>query len=120
MQIHTQAVRFAHEYFQKGRPDLLHHITRSTAHKPAPEVNENQVEALQQKIEMLERKLESLEDNIDLKIRQVTVSLTEGYMARISTLEASYDRLLHVISQPLPPMPPSLTSTQWRGLANSH
>jgi HSF-type DNA-binding len=111
LQIHTQAVRFAHEFFQKGRPDLLHRITRSTAQKPAGDADGNQMEAMQERIDALERKVQHLEEATDQKIRQVTVSLTEGYMARISTMEASYERLLHGITQLLPPMGPSLSSS---------
>ncbi|KAG7347821.1 HSF-type DNA-binding protein [Nitzschia inconspicua] len=110
LQTHTPAVRFAHEFFRKGRPDLLHKITRSTAQKPEAEMNDSHVEVMQHKIKMLEKKVESLEQSMDQKIRQVTVSLTEGYMSRINSLEASYERLLQRITQMHLPMGLSLPS----------
>jgi hypothetical protein len=112
LQTHTQALRFSHEFFQKGRPDLLHLITRSTAQKPTADAfHEGDVEAMQQKIDMLERKVESVEEAMDHKLRQVTLSLTEGYMSRICALEASHERLLQGITQLIPSMAFPMTSS---------
>jgi hypothetical protein len=110
LQTHTEAVRFSHPFFRKGRPDLLHRINRYTYRRQTEEVHESEVEAMQRKIDMLEREVHSLEEAMDQKLHQVTVSLTEDYLSRICALEASHQRLLQGIAQLIPSMAPSLTT----------
>jgi hypothetical protein len=98
LQIHTDSVRFAHEFFKMGRPDLLHKIQRSTAiQKPFGENQEHQLEALHQKVEMLQRKIFDLERSVDEKVEKAILSVTEGYMTRIHKMETSYGMLINGI-----------------------
>jgi hypothetical protein len=102
----TQQVRYSHPYFQQGKPELLHHISRSTAVKlTTMRHNESsQVDILQQKVDMLQQQVNNLEGSINERVRQAT----EGYLIRIRALEASYERLL---SNLIAPMTPPLVST---------
>jgi len=110
LQTHTPAVRFAHEFFQKGKPELLNKITRSTAQKPTAEMQEGQIEVMQKTIDRLQREVDSLEESMNEKIHSATLSLKEEFITRMRTQEASYERLLQIITQLVPPMAPSLAT----------
>ena len=70
LQVNTDCVRFSHEYFQKGRPELLFKIVRSTA-KPRQQDNESgsafgetddRVKSLQEQIVNLQQQLKTTEE----------------------------------------------------------
>lgn len=93
LQVHTKAVRFSHEFFRKGHPELLHKITRTTASKSG-EVPSDQVESMQQQIASLQQQLKMLEDRMDEKIEEATRAMNENYTARVKSLEAAYEALV--------------------------
>jgi hypothetical protein len=100
LQTHTESVRFAHEYFRKGRSDLLHKIQRSTAqpNNPAvPQFEESQVEMMQRQIEKLQEKIKTMERTMDEKVEEVRAAVTKEYVAHIQQLEASYGSILEGI-----------------------
>jgi hypothetical protein len=114
LQVHTDTVRFSHEFFLKGRPDLLHKIQRSTAQLINPstsQVQESQVEAMQQQITMLQEKVRSMERTMDEKVKEVRASVTDEYLAHIQKLEASYSAILDRLVQHLTASAATATAT---------
>jgi hypothetical protein len=100
LQKHTEHIRFSHEFFLRGQPELLQKIKRTTAQKPSNgDVEDNHVESLQQTVEMLQQKIKILEASMDKKVENTALALTEGYIVRIRNLEESYERLLSGILQ---------------------
>jgi HSF-type DNA-binding len=99
LQKHTEHIRFAHECFRRGHPELLKKIHRTTAPKQTAELQENHVENLQQKVEMLQQKIKVLEASMEAKLEKTAFALKEGYMLRIRNLEDSYDMLRSRILQ---------------------
>lgn len=100
LQKHTEHIRFSHEFFRKGQPELLLKIKRTTALKQSSEeTEESHVEYLQKTVEMLQQKIKILEASMDKKVESTALALTEGYMIRIRNLEESYERLLTGILQ---------------------
>jgi len=90
----AKAVRFSHEHFRRGQPELLHRIQRTTASRSAEVPPSDQVQELQQQIEDLKRQLNSLENHIDDRVDQAVQSLERNYLARIQKLEQTYATLL--------------------------
>lgn len=111
LQKHTEHMRFSHEYFRRGHPELLQKIQRATAQKPNGDVQVSHGDSLQQKVEMLQQKINYLEASMDAKVEKTALALTEGYMLRIRNLEESYDRLLSGILQNI--SPPRTAPASW-------
>mmetsp|Transcript_9904 Transcript_9904/g.17535 ORF Transcript_9904/g.17535 Transcript_9904/m.17535 type:complete len:223 (+) Transcript_9904:71-739(+) len=100
LQMHTSSVRFAHEYFRKGQPELLSKIKRSTSQKPDT-IEGSQIETMQRQIEILQKQVRYLEKTMDEKVEQARMSVTQGYKAHIRNLEISYGSTLNAIAQHL-------------------
>mmetsp|Transcript_126076 Transcript_126076/g.177902 ORF Transcript_126076/g.177902 Transcript_126076/m.177902 type:complete len:237 (+) Transcript_126076:15-725(+) len=95
LQTHTSAVRFSHEFFKKGHPELLHKITRATAgtkHTEAAQID--QVEALQNQVSSLQEQLQSMEAQMGEKVNEAIRVLDENYLARVKSLETTYEAAL--------------------------
>lgn len=95
LQTHTKAVRFSHQFFRKGYPELLHKIKRTTASKqqidtPLPN---GQVESLQQQVADLREQVAHLEDQMEDRIEDAIESLERAYLLRIRSLEKSLEAL---------------------------
>ena len=109
LQVHTSAVRFAHEFFRKDQPELLHKITRATAgahHNKAsseagPHTNNQgqDVEALRKQVASLQEHVTKLESQIDERVGDAVRVLNENYLARIKALEATYEIALKKVVQ---------------------
>mmetsp|Transcript_135345 Transcript_135345/g.201296 ORF Transcript_135345/g.201296 Transcript_135345/m.201296 type:complete len:238 (-) Transcript_135345:88-801(-) len=100
LQVHTTAVRFSHEYFRKGEPDMLHRITRATAGaKQVEGVQVDQVESLQQQVATLQEQVKGLESQMDDRVGEAVRVLNDNYVARVKSLEATYDAALKNILQ---------------------
>lgn len=97
LQTHTKAVRFSHEYFRRGRPELLHKIQRTTAAKQVDTSATGQVESLQQQITELREQLANLEEHVEDRVEEALDSVEKAYLLRIRNLEKSYDSLLTTV-----------------------
>ncbi len=95
LQTHTKAVRFSHEFFRRGCPELLHKIQRttSTKHIDTPSPN-GQIENLQNQVADLREQLANLEDHIEDRVEEALDSVEKAYSLRIRNLEKSYDTLM--------------------------
>jgi hypothetical protein len=110
LQKHTEHIRFSHEFFVRGQPEMLQKIKRTTAQKQSSEeIEDSHVECLQQTVEMLQQKIKILEASMDKKVESTALALSEGYMIRIRNLEESYERLLTGILHNFPPPHASAT-----------
>jgi hypothetical protein len=89
LQTHTKAVRFSHDYFKRGHPDLLHKIQRTTASKQVGGQPAGLVENLNQQVADLRAQLTAMENQIDDRVQEAFQSLEKIYLTRVQNLEKS-------------------------------
>lgn len=88
-------VRFYHEYFRAGRPDLLHKIQRAT--KSAEPPNPSHVENLKEQVETMKEQLNAMTADFDSKLLKMKVAIELHYDRRIAQVENNYKDLLSII-----------------------
>eukprot|EP00934_Nitzschia_sp_Nitz4_P000082 Nitzschia sp. Nitz4//scaffold5_size260463//254014//254703//NITZ4_001034-RA/size260463-exonerate_protein2genome-gene-0.193-mRNA-1//1//CDS//3329555496//82//frame0 len=90
LQRNTKAVRYSHEFFKKGHPELLHKIQRSTAFRGAStdQSTSERLEAMQEEISKLHGKVEALERASVSKVREEVLRVEAMYATRVQNLEA--------------------------------
>ena len=85
-------VRFYHEYFQAGKPDLLQKIQRAT--KSADPPSASLIEALQEEMDELKQRIGLLSDEMEEKLLNMKSSVELECQRRIAHVEASYKDLV--------------------------
>jgi HSF-type DNA-binding len=86
----NNTVQFIHEYFRKGRPDLLHKITRVTkAQEPAP----SELKCLKDEIESLHKEIANVSQQFDQRMQAVMAAVESDYQQRMSSIALSYQTL---------------------------
>ena len=85
-------VRFFHEKFQKGRPELLQYIKRATK---SDMQSKDDVESLKMEICKLKDSLSNVCSDYDRKLAEMSYE----YNRRITTLSAEYDKLALLVQQ---------------------
>lgn len=88
----SNAVRFFHDYFQAGKPQLLHKIHRATKN-PEPSAH-GQVETMQAEIDYLKERFSTITEEMDAKLVHLKSTLELEYQRRITALERSYQELV--------------------------
>jgi HSF-type DNA-binding len=129
----NNSVRFCHEYFKQGQPELLMKIKRATAtsttttpssplssRAPSPsltaagtagpavgmdDVSSEHVEALARQVQKLNQELNNLTNLVDQKLVHVANALQQDYQRRVLEMDDRYRRLLASVM--LPPSFPS-------------
>eukprot|EP00934_Nitzschia_sp_Nitz4_P006950 Nitzschia sp. Nitz4//NODE_159_length_47236_cov_74.723851//12194//12865//NITZ4_additional_000005-RA//1//CDS//3329531734//6940//frame0 len=107
LQRNTKSVRYSHEFFKRGHPELLHKIQRSTAFRGAsPDSSTSErLEALQEDVAKLQGKVEMLEKASVSNVREEVMRVEAMYSARVQNLEMMVTMLLHpASSMGLPPV----------------
>ena len=88
----AKVVRFAHEFFRRGQPELLYKIQRST--KAADEVisssSGESVDALKDDINQMNKQLARLSTTIDIKLAALSTNMEADYQRRMASIERSY------------------------------
>jgi hypothetical protein len=127
----NNSVRFCHEYFKQGQPELLQRIKRATATSTTPSspsssaaafpstaagavespagmenVSSEHVEALAQQVEKLHQELNNLTNSVDQKLAHVANALQHDYQRRVREMDDHYFRLLASVM-----LPPSFASS---------
>jgi hypothetical protein len=110
----TKVVRFAHEFFRRGNPELLHRIERSTkAAEPETKklvsASDQAVESLKHDIAEMNERLHQLSHFVDFKMKAFSLAIEEDYHRRMKNIALSYDSLSKLI--PTPAGNSHLTST---------
>lgn len=89
-------VRFYHEHFQKGKPELLQHIKRATK---AEQHAKDDVETLRIEICSLKEQLRNTVSDYDRKLAELSYECNR----RITSMNAEYDKLLTIVANALGP-----------------
>ena len=124
LQVHTKAVRFYHPFFRRGKPELLHKITRTTASKPPDEESPSLpdlVDRLQLQVTQLKEHVAILERSMDQRVEDKFRSLERDYALNLRKLECSYEAcLLHLLqNRGFPLISSSTNSSQAQNTATS-
>jgi hypothetical protein len=122
----AQTVQFAHGYFQRGRPELLHKITRITK---SQEPSISDIKSLKDEISNLHDDISHFTNQFDRKIQAVTAAVEADYQQRMKNITSSYQALSalamakqRTVSPSLSPLPtdhPSDVSKIFADLAPS-
>ena len=89
-------VRFYHEHFQRGKPELLQHIKRATK---AEQHAKDDVETLRIEICSLKEQLRTTVSDYDRKLAELSYECNR----RITSMNAEYDKLLTLVTNALGP-----------------
>ena len=89
-------MRFYHEHFQKGKPELLQHIKRATK---AEQHAKDDVETLRIEICSLKEQLRTTVSDYDRKLAELSYECNR----RITSMNAEYDKLLTLVANALGP-----------------
>jgi hypothetical protein len=129
--VDSKSVRFSHDYFKKGQPELLYQIQRSTAAAATnvtssdstttttttTSITADQFEFLQEQIASLWQQVTTLEQQMDDKVEAAARGLEANCLARINKLEASYQGLVTTLiphyKQDISSSPMASSSRTW-------
>lgn len=89
-------VRFYHESFQRGKPELLQQIKRATK---AEQHSKDDIESLRMEISGLKDQLRTTISDYDRKLAELSYECNR----RITSMNAEYDKLLTLVTQALGP-----------------
>lgn len=92
----SSAVRFAHEYFRKGKPELLHKITRVTK---SQEPTSSEMKSLKDDIFELRKEIASLSNRFDHRLQALSAEMDADYQRRMNNLAVSYQALSALSNQ---------------------
>jgi hypothetical protein len=93
LQTHSNTVRFRHEFFRHGQPELLHCIQRTTA-KTTDSLPSDQVDDLKAEVANLNLKLEDMAGQMDKKLAAVADAMHQDYLCRVNQMEATYKGMI--------------------------
>lgn len=89
-------MRFAHEYFRRGQPELLHKITRITK---AQEPTSSEMKSLKDDIFALKKDIVSLSNRFDSRLQTLTTALENDNKQRMRNIALSYQALSALSNQ---------------------
>jgi len=92
----SSATRFAHEYFRRGQPELLHKITRITK---SQEPTSSEMKSLNDDIFSLKTDIVSLSNRFDHRLQAMLTALEVDYKQRMSNLALSHQALSSLSNQ---------------------
>merc|ERR1719498_364443 len=92
----SSAVRFAHEHFRRGQPELLHKITRITK---SQEPTSSEMKSLKDDIFSLKKDIVSLSNRFDHRIEELSAAFEADYKQRMSNIALSYQALSALTNQ---------------------
>ena len=89
-------MRFAHEHFRRGQPELLHKITRITK---SQEPTSSEMKSLKDDIFSLKKDIVSLSNRFDHRIEELSAAFEADYKQRMSNIALSYQALSALTNQ---------------------
>eukprot|EP00531_Pseudo-nitzschia_arenysensis_P015448 CAMPEP_0116138744 /NCGR_PEP_ID=MMETSP0329-20121206/12940_1 /TAXON_ID=697910 /ORGANISM="Pseudo-nitzschia arenysensis, Strain B593" /LENGTH=353 /DNA_ID=CAMNT_0003633737 /DNA_START=33 /DNA_END=1094 /DNA_ORIENTATION=- len=92
----SSAVRFAHEYFRRGKPELLHKITRITK---SQEPTSSEMKSLKDDIFALKKDIVALSNRFDHRLQAMSTALEADYKQRMKSIALSYQALSALSNQ---------------------
>jgi hypothetical protein len=108
----NNTVQFAHDYFRRGRPDLLHSITRITK---SQEPSCSEMKSLRDDIASLHNDIVNISRRFDQRVQSVVAAAESDYQQRMNSITLSYQTLStlssRIISPSTSPVPPVTRSS---------
>lgn len=92
----TKSVKFAHECFRRGQPELLHRIQRITK---SQDVCSSEVKLLREDIADVSEKISSFSARMDQRLRSMKSAVELDYQQRLASISLSYRVLSSVVVQ---------------------
>eukprot|EP00934_Nitzschia_sp_Nitz4_P000118 Nitzschia sp. Nitz4//scaffold140_size61219//11946//12956//NITZ4_006433-RA/size61219-augustus-gene-0.61-mRNA-1//1//CDS//3329536206//118//frame0 len=92
----TKSLRFAHEFFRKGEPDLLHRIQRITK---AQDACRGEVKSVRDEIGEAVDSMHKLSDRLDRQLKSMMESMEMDYQQRMASWSQSYLFLSTIVGQ---------------------
>lgn len=90
----NRTVRFAHDFFRKGRPELLHRIQRVTK---SQEVCSNEVKSLKDEINEVSDEIDMLKHRMENRFRSVMSGVDLNYQQHMANVALSYQVLSQLV-----------------------
>jgi hypothetical protein len=106
----AKSVRFAHEYFRQGHPDLLHKIQRITKSQEASSV---EIRSIKDDIAKVYQRLDEMSSSLNHRLHTMTNTVESDYQEQMAKLNLSYQALSNLSmrestsSPPCTPPPPT-------------
>ena len=95
LNVSTKSVRFAHDYFRRGHPELLHRIQRSTR---ANDGSSSEIRTLKDELSEMSHQLVQLSSRMDNKLEHMTNAIEVDYKQRMAKLSFYYQELSKISS----------------------
>jgi len=92
----STAVRFAHEHFRRGQPELLHKITRVTK---SQEPTSSEMKSLKDDIFELKKDIVTMSNQFDQRLQAMSAAMEADYQRRMSSLALSYQAISTLTKQ---------------------
>jgi hypothetical protein len=92
----AKSVKFAHEYFRQGQPELLHRIQRITK---SQDVCSSEVKSLRDDIAEVSDQVSSFSTRMDQRFRSMKSAVELDYQQRMASFSLSYRVLSNVVVQ---------------------
>lgn len=92
----TKSVKFAHEYFRRAQPELLHRIQRITK---SQEFCSGEVKSLRDDIAEVSDQISSFSTRMDNQFRSMKSAVELDYQQRMASISLSYRVLSSVVVQ---------------------
>ena len=120
----SKSVRFGHEYFRRGHPELLHKIQRITkgggggggtqSHGDGSSIGLLEAKSLKEQICTVQHNLDAISINLDQRIRTITEEIESDYQHRMSKMTSTYQafRNLNLLPTLSPPNKTCVVSVQ--------
>jgi hypothetical protein len=100
----NNSVRFCHEFFRRGHPELLQKIQRTTAGATSSKsestssvLSTEQVGTLQQQVESLQKRLEDFSAKHELILADTVSVMAQEHERRLKEMEAKYENIVFTI-----------------------
>jgi hypothetical protein len=112
VRVSSKSVRFAHDYFRKGQPELLHRIQRITKSQDESSV---EIESVKDEIATINEQLQHFSSRLDHTLKSLTSAAESDYQQRMTKIAISYEALSNLatrFSSNSPPCTPSMTKSE--------
>lgn len=118
LQQHSNSLRYSHEFFRQGCPELLQNIRRTTANKSGTVIPQESTTSLRKEIETLKNQIQELDQRMNERIEEEVQAMAVKYSSRIQNLETLMEKIIWSFSKVPNPVPEVPSSQHWETAAN--
>jgi hypothetical protein len=89
----AKSVRFAHDYFRQGHPDLLHKIQRITKSQEASSV---EIRSIKDDIAQVYQRIDDMSSRLDHRLHSMTNAVDADYREQMTKFALAYQALSNI------------------------